>query len=147
MFLSRRGLGRQEYHSLIGATQVFGMPLVTGLPVSSTISLAGSGGQLLTPKAAPPMNCLNHVHRELRSLNAETWKPSHAPPFSMYRSKAGCCAPGGGLLSQTISLYDASSFRRSGPPSCWSPLLEIRACPLLRQRTGSSGSSATDSSG
>src|ERR1017187_3428215 len=105
MFLSRRGLGRQEYHSLIGATQVFGMPLVTGLPVSSTISLAGSGGQLLTPNAAPPMNCLNHVHRELRSLNAETWKPSHAPPFSIYRSKAACCAPGGGLLSQTISLY------------------------------------------
>src|SRR5437016_4333712 len=84
-FLSSRGLGRHEYHSLTGETKVFGMPRVMGLSVSSTISLAGSGGQLLTPKAPPPMNCLNHVHREFRSLYAATWKPSHAPPLSMYR--------------------------------------------------------------
>src|SRR5439155_22797472 len=64
MFLSRRGVGRQEYHSLTGETKVFGMPRVTGLSVSSTISFAGSGGQLLTPNAPPPMNCLNHVQRE-----------------------------------------------------------------------------------
>src|SRR5207253_10357852 len=105
MFLSRRGLGRQEYHSLVGDRYVFGMPCVTGLSVSSTMSLAGSGGQLLTPKAAPPMNCLNHAQREFLSLYAATWKPSHAPPASMYRWKASCCALGGRLLSQTTSWY------------------------------------------
>src|SRR5579872_2831501 len=67
-FLSRRGLGRQAYHSLVGERYVFGMPRVTGLAVSSTISLAGNGGQLLMPKAPPPMNCLNHVQREFLSL-------------------------------------------------------------------------------
>src|SRR4029450_344995 len=55
MFLSRRGLGRHEYHSLPGETNVFGMPRVTGLSVSSTISLAGIGGQIVTPRDPPPM--------------------------------------------------------------------------------------------
>src|SRR5215471_2826074 len=75
MFLPKRGLGRQEYHSLGGERYVFGMPRVTGLSVSSTMSLAGSGGQLLTPNAAPPINCLNHSQREFPSLYAATWKP------------------------------------------------------------------------
>jgi hypothetical protein len=61
MSLSRRGLGRHEYHSLAGAAKDFGMPRVTGLSVSSTTSLAGSGGQPFVPKD-PPMNCRNHVH-------------------------------------------------------------------------------------
>src|SRR5262245_60343263 len=105
MFLSSRGLGRHEYHSLIGATKAFGISRVTGLSLSSTMSRAGSGGQLLTPNAPPPINCLNHSQREFRSLYAATWNPNHAPPLSMYCSNARCCALGGLPLSHTTSLY------------------------------------------
>lgn len=44
MSLSRRGLGRDEYHSFTGATNVFGMPRVTGLSASSATTFAGSAG-------------------------------------------------------------------------------------------------------
>jgi len=44
-----------------GETKVLGRFLVMGLLVSSTMSLAGSGGQLLTPKTPAPMKLRNQV--------------------------------------------------------------------------------------
>src|SRR3569833_4207782 len=57
--LLRRGLGFQPYHSLAGAVYLPGMPMVTGCVVSSTISLAGIGGQLLLRNTAPPIKFTN----------------------------------------------------------------------------------------
>jgi hypothetical protein len=73
--------------------------------VSSTISFAGSGGQLLTPKAPPPMNCLNHVQREFYR-----YRPRHGS--RAMRRLSPCIAEAaaarrGVPLSQTTSLYRA----------------------------------------
>src|SRR3569833_3086624 len=76
-----RGLGFQEYHSLIGATKLCGTPCMAGCAMSSTFTRAGSDGQLLAPKLTPPMNSLNQV--QLLGPKPETWNPSQAPPRSM----------------------------------------------------------------
>src|SRR5690349_20626180 len=76
-----RGLGFQEYHSLIGATKLCATPCMVGCAVSSIFTRAGSEGQLLAPKLTPPMKSLNQV--QLLGPKPETWKPSQAPPRSM----------------------------------------------------------------
>src|SRR5262245_52559995 len=84
-----RGLGVHEYHSLIGAMKVAGTPFTTACAPSSTLTRAGSDGQLLAVKRPPPMNAVNHGHALFP--NPETWNPSHAPPPLIYRSNACRC--------------------------------------------------------
>src|SRR5258708_35979886 len=71
-----RGLGVHEYHSLIGATKVGGTPSTVGCAASSTLTRAGSEGQLLAVKRAPPRNSVNHGQALLPK--PEPWKPSQA---------------------------------------------------------------------
>src|SRR5690349_16966764 len=73
-----RGLGFHAYHSVIGATNVCGTSFITGCAPSSTLTRAGSDGQLLAPNRLPPRNSRYQVHSAFG--NPDTWKPSHAPP-------------------------------------------------------------------
>ena len=73
-----RGLGVHAYHSLVGATNVGGTPRRIGWVTSSTLSRAGSDGQLLALKRLPPRNSPNHGHAWLPK--PEMWNPSQAPP-------------------------------------------------------------------
>src|SRR5881396_1335181 len=82
-----RGLGVHEYHSLIGATKLAGMFLTVGWLGSSTLTRPGSEGQLLATKPPPPRKSLRYQGQALL-LKPEMWKPSHAPPPSMYRRNA-----------------------------------------------------------
>src|SRR5262245_59801289 len=73
-----RGLGVHEYHSFVGATKVGGTPSIIACLGSSTLTRAGSAGQLLALNRLPPRNSVNQGHALLPK--PETWNPSQAPP-------------------------------------------------------------------
>ena len=106
MFLPSRGLGFQRYHSFVGDMKLFGRFFVTGLSGSSTISLAGIGGQLLASKAPPPMNVFEPCPLEISVVICGDMEAEPCSAISHVSLK--CFLLGGAPgnpLSHMMSLY------------------------------------------
>ena len=99
-----RRVGCQLYHSLSGETKLAGNPFTAGWVVSSTVSVAGSGGQLL-PVNTVPKKSENHGYAARFSVQPAIWKPIQPPPCSMYSSNALRCAGVEGNSSSHITTW------------------------------------------
>src|ERR1700759_3055407 len=106
-----RRVGCQLYHSLSGETKRGGSPFTAGCFRSSTVSVAGSGGQLL-PTNTVPKKSENHGHAARFSVQPAIWKPIQPPPCSIYSSNALRCAGVEGNSSSHITTW--YSFSTAG---------------------------------